>query len=366
MKSNELDETIAEYYLEKITEPIKFGENGVFFWFPGSGMTTILGDIFKSKKLLKKSLQKLALNVCIVQFEGHLSDKKNLNGLLNGASHNEIKESCLSQLKEGNEVIYVITRIDDYPNREKIAILKLFLKLNAINPRRVHIIFNSVDKPWFMSALSKYPEFITLANRMQIMPVLKGNLLEQYTKIRAKTYGSEVSKLKLKNITETYGGILQLNKEYLRSKGDTQTLELKLKVIWSALPSLYKEILKQKITGTLPKTNNPLISDLKELGVFDLLVFHKHKAVLDVNPDELLIKSLTKEELDLWSYLKKHPRQFISKDEVFLMLRPNVTSDISLWAIDKAISRFRKKLDKCGIDSSLFKTIKGKGYIWGG
>jgi DNA-binding response OmpR family regulator len=46
------------------------------------------------------------------------------------------------------------------------------------------------------------------------------------------------------------------------------------------------------------------------------------------------------------------------------MLRPENGEDISLWAIDQAVSRFRKKLAEAGTDPELLKTIKKKGYIW--
>jgi hypothetical protein len=367
MKLSDLDKKLAEYYLPQIMEPIKYGENAVFFWFPGAGMTTILRDMFEDKILLRKSLGKLSSQVRIIQFWGHLADKKDSDSLLNEAgfaNYSELKSSCTKLLNEGNELVYVVSRIDEYSDKEKLSILRLFLKLNSLNPRRVHIIFNSMNRPWFIKTLNQNAELMVLANRMEIVPVLKGALLDKYIKQRSDEYEYVVSSDEIKKISETYGGVLQITKEFLRSKGDLKTLELKLRVIWNALPKTYRQALKKQISGDSSKDTEEAISDLEKFGVLNLKLLSNHKKILDINPNEILRKIFTKEELNLWNYCRSHSGEFISKDTVINILRPENSNETSFWAIDKAISRFRKKLAKSGVDPEIFKTLKGKGYIW--
>ncbi len=366
MSLNDLDQKIAEDYIKQITDPIRYGENGVFFWFPGAGMTTILREIFSNKALLKKYLGKLAEGIKIEQFWGQLSIKKNLAGLLEESgysSYAELSKACTKELEEGYEIVYVLHRIDDFPENEKLAILKMFLKLNSINPRRIHILFQTRDKPWFMKALSKYTELLVLATRMEIVPVLQGKLLEKFIKEKSADFGFNLTDESLKKITQTYGGVLQVTKEYLRSNGNDTTVELKLRLNWDNLPESYKEILKGRISGNTLKYRGEDVLDLAKFGVLDLKLFDLHKRALDINPENILKDLLTEEELNLWNYCKKHEGEFLDKDVVINLLRPG-NEDASLWAIDQAVSRFRKKLAKSGVDPSLFKTLKGRGYIW--
>lgn len=367
MKTPDLNQRIAQHYLPQIAMPLKFGENGVFFWFPGSGMTTILKDIFTNKGLLKSHLGKLASQLHVTEFFGHLADKKDLVSLLNEAgfaNYTELKESCLKLLDSGHEVVYLVGRIDDFTESERVRILKTFVKLNSLNSRRVHILYHSIDKPWFVKALTDHPELMVLANRMEIVPMLAGDLLKLYIQQRAEEYGYKVSEEEYRRVAETYGGVLQLSKEYLRSQGNTSLIELKLKLLWDKLPKAYLEALEQALAGEPVKRKSTAISDLEQLGILGLSLFEAHKGILNIDSAQILGRTLTSEEIALWNHCKRHPSQLISKDMVTDLLRPEQSDTLSFWALDKAISRFRTKLAKSGVDPEIFKTVKGKGYIW--
>ena len=56
----DMDTVLAGAYAQQLLLPIKYGENGVFFWIPGSGMTTIVQTVFISKNILAKHLSGLA------------------------------------------------------------------------------------------------------------------------------------------------------------------------------------------------------------------------------------------------------------------------------------------------------------------
>jgi hypothetical protein len=363
----ELDAKIALSYAPMLTNSLKYGENGVFCWFPGSGMTTILRDVFTDKKILSTALGKLATSLKISFFWGHLASKRNSESLFQSAGYADfeaLKGECLKTLELGQEVVLIVGRIDDYAEKEKVEILKLFVNLSALNPRRVHVLFNTVNKPWFVKIIQVHSEFIVLANRIEMIPVLKESLLQKYIETRAEEYGYVLTQENLNNVVATYGGILQATKEYLRSYGDFETLELKLRVIFNNLPKEYCEILKNNVYKVSSNVNPESLLDLKKLGVLDLRAFSDHKNILDINPDRVASVIMTTEELSLLTYCKKHRGESLSRSTVTKLLRPEGDAETSLWAIDQAVSRFRKKLKKCGIDPSSFKTLKGKGFVW--
>ncbi|MBL8015250.1 MAG: winged helix-turn-helix domain-containing protein [Candidatus Doudnabacteria bacterium] len=364
---SDIDAKLAAFYLPQIIKPIKYGENGIFFWFPGAGMTTILRDIFNSKELLKENLGQLAQQIKIIEISGHLADKKNLTAVLReaGFAHfEELKNSCTQLLEEGYEPVYVISRIDNFSDNEKLTILKSFIKLNALNPRRVHILFNSFDKPWFLKALNIHPELLVLATRMEVVPVINGSMLKDYINTRAKGYSVELSDSDFEKVVSTYGGILQLTKEFLRSNGQKSLIDLKFGAIWGNLPESYRDALQKYVSDGLPKVKPAELEDLQEFGVLDLTLYDKHKKMMDIDPEKILHSILTPEEQNLWAHCKENAGQLIDKDAAAITLRPQNSLDISLWALDKAVSRFRAKLAKAGIDPENLKTIKGKGYIW--
>jgi hypothetical protein len=366
MGPQNLDERIASYYAKMFLEPIKFGESATLFWYPGSGMTTIINDILNNKSIFKSNLGQLTKSIQIYKLWGHLTSKKNLNSLLTESgfqSEDAMFQSTETLLKEGTETVFILGRIDDYPNAEKVKILQMFVKLVSLNPRRVHLIFNTVNKPWFESNIEKHPETLIIANNMKIIPTLKDDLLKEYIIDNSNKYGFKGTEEEFSYIARTYGGILQLTKEYLRSYKDITNIEVKLRLQWDILPKKYKDIFKQLIQGEKVSDIKGL-RDLEMFGVKDLELFSKHSNILDIDPEKKVLIVFTEGEKHLWEYFKKNSRKLVDKDIVTELLRPDSFSDTSLWAIDKAVSRFRKKLLKNGIDPERLRTVKGKGYIW--
>jgi hypothetical protein len=358
-KLSSLDMAIAAHYAEAILRPIRYGENGMFFWWPGSGIGTIVEDCFRSTILRKKYLGGLHSRIKVLLFWGQLTELKTAESLLDLEGFPTIKklmEFCKYTVRKGNEVVCVVGRFDNYPENEKVTILRTFLRLHAAYVHRVHILIQSCDKPWFESLIRQNSEFLALSNTIEVMPVLSGKILEKYIETRAKEFGLLVSEKTKKYLIKTYGGILQLVKEYLRSAGRVNTLEVKLAAGWQALPGTYKDAIKQA----------KVLPDFKLFRVDKLQVFQVHRTVVCNNFEENLSKLLTVEEQILWKKLKANLGKVMLRHEVAGILRPSNTEDISEWAIDQAMSRFRKKLIEAGVDSDVLKTLKGKGYIWTG
>ncbi|MBN1263091.1 MAG: winged helix-turn-helix domain-containing protein [Candidatus Pacebacteria bacterium] len=369
MGLSKIDSLITKNYARNLLEPIKYGENGIFFWFPGSGMTTVNIDLFKSRAILKENLGGLISHLQIIQLWGHLTLKRTASALisLSGYQNSEkLEKACLSFLNKGKEVVLVVGRIDNFPQKERMAVLKLLLALNTINRRRIHIIFNTADKPWFEKILKKHPEMITLANRLKMMPVIRGNLLKKYLEARLVQYGFKLTPKTEKEIVKNYGGILQVTKECLRSGGESPNVELKLVNIWNCLPKSYQAAIETRAATAASKVKSPTQKDLEDLGVWDLDFFAKHRLSLSKNPQKVLPKILSSQEKNLWRYFSKHRQQLITKNDLIKLLWPKKSNEVSLWMIDQAISRFRKKLAQAGIDPALLVTLKKRGYQWKG
>ncbi len=361
MKLTELDVKISKKYSDRLLNPIKFGENSVNFWFPGSGMTTVLKDVFNNKRLLKAKLGKIYNLLKIEMFWGHNATKKTLLDMLrlnNFSSPQELFSSCKSLLDKGQEIVYIVSRVDDYPEKEKVLILKTLVNLTSLNTRRVHIIFNSIDKPWFLYQLRKSPEFMVLANHITIVPVLEGDLLDEYFEAKSLEYGWNMKSKEKEYAKSVYGGILQLSKEYIRSKGNKLNTSLKFKFLWDQLPSEYKDHIEN------PVRNGEARTDLIALGVNHLKFYSENSSILSQSSKDKIYKVLNKEEQKLLSYLEASQNIIIPRSVVSGLIRPNNSENLTDWAFDKAISRFRRKLIEIDIDSSKLKTLKGKGYIW--
>lgn len=357
---------IAEHYAPLITLPIKYGENGAFFWFPRSGMSTTIREIFSNKAILKQFLSGLSSRLTIIQFWGPTSDKKTAASLLSASGYSQLSnlhQVVSHTLDSGKEVVLILAHIDDFPSQEKKQLFRQFLRLNAINPRRVHILYFSFDKPWFESLITKNPEFMTLAQNLEVVPLLKGQLLNQYITDRASHFGLPITAKLRSYLATTYGGILQITKQYLRLPHNTTNLELKLRSLWLALPNTYRIVIETSMTKK-QITSTPAVQDLSKFGVLPLKLFSKHWSVLVHDPSQILPHLLTPEENSLLEHIRQNPNKEISRESVISLLRPNSHENTTDWALDQTISRLRKKLARAGIDPDQLKTLKGRGYIW--
>jgi hypothetical protein len=363
-----IDIYVASKFAPKLLRPLKYGENGVFFWIPGSGMTTIVKNIFSSKAILRKYLPYSNMSE-IISFWGNVSTKRSFLDLLKSSGFNSyelLEEKALKLVDKGKELVCILGRIDNYPQNERISILKHFVRLTSLNRHRLHILFHSFDKPWFEEQISKYPELLLLANNMEIVPVLFSEDLKKYIREMGKVYEFNIGSSDLSKMMSTYGGMLQLTKEYIRSHSSNSNLDIKFKVNWNDFPKSYKSEIENRLNNQIPRKKSLAGCDLEKFGIIDLKVFSKHQSILNFNPENCLKKILTSSEEKFWDYLKSHQNSLISKDLVTEVLRPGVESEVSLWAIDQAVSRFRKKLTKAGVDADLLVTVKGRGYIWKG
>lgn len=353
--------TLPSAYAEQLLLPIKYGENAVFFWIPGSGMTTIVQSVFASKKMLSQYLSGLAKSIQVVEMWGHTSRDKTSSSLLH---YTQLEKIINTALKLGKELICILGRIDDFPEQERLHLLKQLTRLNAISPRRVHIQFHSTDKPWFEQQLVLNPELIALVNHMEIVPLASNETLIRYIKEMASKYSFPLDQTHLHEVVNTYGGLVQLTKEHLRSHGKNELIEIKIRANWQNLPASYRLEIENKLFRNSNKTHSSAYRDLESFGIWNIQAFSKYRSALNLDPLSLLKPILTQDEQALWKYLDINSGQLINKETLASIIRPNNTENLSLWAQDQFVSRFRKKLLRSGIDPNRLETLKGKGYVW--
>lgn len=80
--------------------------------------------------------------------------------------------------------------------------------------------------------------------------------------------------------------------------------------------------------------------------------------------DELIkLDVLSRQEQKIYIEMRRRANSIISRDEIATILWKEKSYDkYSDWAIDKMISRLRKRLILSGSSACAIKTLKGKGY----
>lgn len=84
----------------------------------------------------------------------------------------------------------------------------------------------------------------------------------------------------------------------------------------------------------------------------------------DVFIDGTIIDAdLTKTEHDILKYMIKHANTIVTRDDIAEIMWPgNVKDRYSDWAIDRSISRLRKKLGDNAYSPKYIKTLRGRGF----
>ena len=86
---------------------------------------------------------------------------------------------------------------------------------------------------------------------------------------------------------------------------------------------------------------------------------------MEEDPKNILLKSLSKKELQILKVFMGSKNKIVTKEKLGnIIWKGNIEAAYSDWALDQAVSRFRKKLTKLGFSKDTLATVNGKGYIW--
>ena len=160
-----------------------------------------------------------------------------------------------------------------------------------------------------------------------------------------------------------------INKRIIKSLEDNNLVEQHINLLWKSLANSQSAEIKKALVKL--KAGND--STLYKLGIFNksgeiksvwIRDFVKKKKYLKIDRGELTIKKYLKgKEYLVFRKMYSNRGNLTTRDEIADALWGKKANEkYSDWAIDKTISRIRKKLKKYNSSNSLI-TIKDKGYI---
>lgn len=326
----DIDLEIAQFYAPYILGSLKFGENRICIWFPGCGKSTVLNDVLRSKPILKFSLGKMYPNFVFYYITGYNQD------FLTQVNPNET-------VNQGKEVVFVVDEIDHLSLQDYSKFVKLLFTKTKLNQRRIHTIINICNREKFENLIAKNPFLFSLSNHVENIKPISDELLDTYIQKKAKVFNVQIDKTDVKTLKKYTGGILFLTKELIRHYPHEGNINAKLKIIWDRLSSSNKQL-------------------LLKMG---LKIFSNKLSVLELDTKKLQDKYFSERELKIFQYFTKNNGVLTDKESVAKLVWGKDYYDYySDWAIDQIISRLRRNMIKCNIDSDNLKTVKGKGYLW--
>ncbi len=75
---------------------------------------------------------------------------------------------------------------------------------------------------------------------------------------------------------------------------------------------------------------------------------------------------LTPREGEILSYLRTRKGNVVTRDEFLLEVWKYPTANVETRTVDNTLAALRKKIERNPADPAIIKTVRGKGYRWGG
>jgi DNA-binding response OmpR family regulator len=91
---------------------------------------------------------------------------------------------------------------------------------------------------------------------------------------------------------------------------------------------------------------------------FDLGRLHAHRGDTEV--------PLTPREGEILSHLRAREGNVVTRDEFLLEVWKYPTANVETRTVDNTLAALRKKIERNPADPAIIKTVRGKGYRWGG
>lgn len=317
-----VDTKIAQYYSHLLLRPSKCGDNCLAVWLPGSGRRTIVSDIFSTKFVGRK----------VIYFSPADLPK-------------------IETLSVTRSALVVIEGMDGLDETARFQVLNLLGETaTASGGRKINFLINIYDYPQFLRFAQKDHQMLKLAQRVVFCPGLDNELLNEKVDEYERTFEVNMSQAERREMFSYTGNTLSLVKQYvryLREDPRGKTLE-KLKGFWADFPQEYRENINH---SDLARLNFSV-----QAGVFaDICRI--------TNPGMVLNGLLTPIERVLYRYLLKNPGLVLSRDQIIAeVYGENGASD---WALDKLVSRLRKKIRTTGLENKL-EVWKRRGLRWVG
>jgi hypothetical protein len=331
---------------ESLSGPIAKAESGIFFWTPGEAKSFHLPAALKRSQL-SKFLGKISLAQEVIYID-FLSDlENNFESFKTLLIEETVKKfpsigrqnlrELFSKISAKNEIILILNQIDSYPTEEFEKIVKLLDKIITVNPNRIHIqihLRSNADEPLIKRWAGQSP----ICRNLIRVPKPNTSELGEIINALAKNAGVNLTRNQVNFLANASEENISLAKTALRKLLSCKefTTDIK-KVVLSEEFRLKKLEIGAKEIIPRPDGKIPPLSELP---------------------------SLSKTERRIISELTKSSKKFISREEVAEIIWGEASFEkFSDWAIDKTISRLRKKVALADPNFSI-KTVKSKGYTY--
>lgn len=403
---------------KKILSPIQRGESAVIKWFPHTGKSIFLKEIF-SKNYLKQYFDATESLYCFIQIDLSLILNDNFTqGLLhylycelaekNGAtrqnitnlSEHELYKEIVNQstimTRKNIRVVFVIDEIESIAPNLPQKLIQIFSNIVFTNRNRIHTIFNICNfDSLHLFALSD-KSYTLIQNQINI-PLPTHEETEYFQNVFARRWSFKLSStqkealsffncnnLLVKTALRKFEKDPKLDLQYIL---DDREVKQKIKIFYNLLGIIEKEVCRKIMFHSDQFTpDEKLTLDyfeqlkiIRKVGrkwVFSLpiieYVLNNANQNLSINKNvdgELTLGSfplhnvLTQNEYKTLLLLYTNKRSLVQRDALAKAIWGNVYLDkFSNWAIDKTISRIRKKLSNLGFNKNMIQIVKGKGY----
>jgi len=301
--------------------------------------------------------------------------------------------------REGFEIGLFITHVSELLN--EAGFQSIFALERILQKSRNLSVILYVEKD------ITHPHYKVLTDKCSLLfdhiikyPLYREKDVEQFFRYHEELWNFKLAQKNKTDIIRACGGYLWLISHLMRNYRDNAKYDLngigqddllikKLEVVWDKFSQSEREILIQTVRQNLSDMDRSS-HEFKYLCDIGILTLTANSVKLNIPLLSLVIQreteknrltvaesriflgtkditaSFTSKERALLSLLLGQKGRIASRDAVGSALwKEKVEQMYSDWAIDRLVHRLRKKMNTLGIDSSLLKTSKRKGFIFG-
>lgn len=385
---------VSKEYLVQIFNLISKGENITSLWVPGIGRTAFADEMQKKSlpESFYKSFPSLSLNKIIFPvLDLSLSETyflKQLEEVLELYSDKSGIRRMISDICEnGTRIVFML---DNFEFKKNVETIKYIYSLKNVDTEMISFFILALESDFYSIEDAKSKDSIMSHNIIQI-PYFSQDEAFEWLSINQKKHGVKLTNSQYNEIIQFSGGISLFMRVLLRGLGNKKTVEeiINSKEMKDSIETFISHFSKTEqniirrlfITNTLPPYKFE-VDYLRKHGLIDMnnkLIglwgqIHFEDDVLkkiEVTEDSIvwegydLMEKLTSNELKILRILIREYslNNYVSKELVAEEIWGKESFDkFSLWALDKIISRMRRKLDVIGIGGGIIKTKRNKGY----
>ncbi len=404
---------------KKILAPLIHNESVTVIWFPGTGKSFHIKEIFSESYLrayfntrydsfffVQVNMNSLIieqkslgfLQSIHIQFREAIRDEKSISISTKSAMelYHEICDMCRVLLSKGLSVSILIDEIETLTTNEKEQMIQMLSNIVDINRNRIHAIINCRNLNT-ISLLEQNELTFTLLQNIIYIPLISNeesiyfvSTLEERAKLNLRPservlmtnfYGNKFLMKAAHRILRTHNSKTLkdlLNQRELKIKGNIflKQIGMREKVVLRKI--IFKESLNSddngialaylKEIGVLNKKNKTYV--IKPVILSNLIKIENQNLQFKLNHEDDLFYGmcnlsnvLSPNEYRVLKTLYLKQRQILSRDEIARAIwGKNYHELYSDWAIDKTISRLKTKLESIGVNKEIVSLFKGKGY----